>query len=123
MKQIKVFYSIRNAGDGSAYLEWFLTDKAAQRDQEIMDEPWGEDCCGSVETFEGSDIHNKALKNETSVTILNILERELDSIDGVSVYTYPDSVSFWGLDNVDSETKANLLVILKEFNPKLNYRL
>jgi hypothetical protein len=58
-----VWYSIRNGGDGSAYPHWFLTEEDAERDQENMDEGWGEPCTGSVETYEGSDIWNEAIEN------------------------------------------------------------
>jgi len=63
MKKVIVWYSIQNGGDGSAYPAWFLTEDDAERDQEDMDEGWGESCTGSVETFEGADIHKKAIEN------------------------------------------------------------
>lgn len=63
LEKVVVWYSIQNGGDGSTYLHWFLTKKEANLDQENMDEGWGEPCIGSVETFIGSDIYNKALKN------------------------------------------------------------
>jgi len=62
MEKINLFYSIRNAGDGSCYLVWFLTQKEATEDQDNQDEGWGEDCSGKVETFEGSNIHKDALE-------------------------------------------------------------
>ncbi len=64
MKKIVVWYSIQDGGDGSAYPSWFLTEEKAQEDQENMDFGWGEPCLGSVETFEGSDIHQEAIQNE-----------------------------------------------------------
>lgn len=61
MKKIVVWYSIQNGGDGSAYPNWFLTEELAEEDQDNMYEGWGESCTGSVETFEGSDIHQEAV--------------------------------------------------------------
>jgi len=61
MNKIKVFYACGNGGDGSIYLNWFLTQDEASDWEESQDEGWGEDCTGSVETFEGSDIHIEAL--------------------------------------------------------------
>ena len=58
-----VWFSIQNGGDGSAYPDWFLTEEEADKDQEEMDEGWGESCIGSVETFKGSDIHKRAIEN------------------------------------------------------------
>ena len=46
------------------YFKWFLTAEAAQYDQDNLDEDRGEDCSGSVETFEGSDIHLKAIASD-----------------------------------------------------------
>jgi hypothetical protein len=63
MKKITIWYSIQNGGDGSAYPDWFLTEDEAEQNQENMDEGWGESCTGSVETFEGSDIHQEAIEN------------------------------------------------------------
>jgi len=63
MKKIVVWYSIQNGGDGSAYPDWFLSEDAAKKDQEEMDEGWGEPCYGSVETFIGSNIHKEASRN------------------------------------------------------------
>jgi transcriptional regulator with XRE-family HTH domain len=60
--KVEVWYSIRNGGDGSAYPIWFLTEELAEKDQEEMDEGWGEPCIGMVETLLGSNIHTKALK-------------------------------------------------------------
>lgn len=57
MEKVVVWYSIRNYGDGSAGLSWFLTKEQALKDQARMLEPWSEDCYGSVETFIGSKIH------------------------------------------------------------------
>ncbi len=63
MEKIKIWFSIQNGGDGSAYPDWFLTEEEAENDQENMDEGWGEPCTGMVETYVGSNIHKKALEN------------------------------------------------------------
>lgn len=60
MKKIKLWYSVSNGGDGSAYPHFFLTEDHAYKDQEMMSEGWGEHCTGMVETFEGSNIHVEA---------------------------------------------------------------
>lgn len=66
MNKIIIWYSIHNGGDGSAYNVWFLTEEEANIDQENhnQNEGWAEDCTGHVETFEGSDIHLKAMNNK-----------------------------------------------------------
>jgi hypothetical protein len=60
MEKIVVWYSIQNNGDGSCSLKWFLSENEAEKDQEDMDEGWGEPCYDSVETFVGSNIHREA---------------------------------------------------------------
>ena len=69
MKKIIIWYSIQNGGDGSAYPAWFLTEEESESDQENMNEGWGESCNGSVETFEGSNIHNEAIENSKKIKI------------------------------------------------------
>jgi hypothetical protein len=63
MTKVVVWYSVQNGGDGSAYPGWFLTEEDAQYDQDNMCEGWGESCLGSIETFEGSDVHTDAKGN------------------------------------------------------------
>ena len=64
MIKVVVWFSIQGGGDGSAYPDWFLSGEQANFDQENLYEGWGEPCIGSVETFEGSDIHNTAVENK-----------------------------------------------------------
>ncbi len=65
MIKVKAFYGCRNEGDGSPYLKWFLTQKeATDWEQEEPEDSFGADCTGSVETFEGSDIHREAISNK-----------------------------------------------------------
>ena len=58
-----VYYSIRNGGDGSANLTWFLTEEEARQDQMNQREGWGDICTGYVETYVGSNIHQEALNS------------------------------------------------------------
>lgn len=63
LEKIVVWWSIQNGGDGSAYPKWFLNEEDCEWDQDNMWEGWGEPCYGHVETFIGSDIHEKAIEN------------------------------------------------------------
>jgi len=45
----KVWYSVQNGGDGSAYPQWFESEALATFDQDNMDEGWGECCTGSLD--------------------------------------------------------------------------
>jgi hypothetical protein len=64
MKIIKLWYSIRNHGDGSAYPHWFGSATTANKDQDLQSEGWGESCTGSIQSFEGSDEHKSAIEND-----------------------------------------------------------
>lgn len=63
MKKIEIYYAILNGSDGSAHINWYLEEEHASKADESQDEGWGEPCTGSVETFEGSDIHREAEEN------------------------------------------------------------
>ncbi len=45
---MKIYYSVQNGGDGSAYPWFFTTQELAEWDQDNMDEGWGESCVGSL---------------------------------------------------------------------------
>ncbi len=64
VKILTLWYSIRNHGDGSAYPHWFGSEATARKDQDLQEEGWGESCIGSIQSFEGSDEHKKALEND-----------------------------------------------------------
>lgn len=44
----KIWYSVQNGGDGSAYPELMESEGLAEIDQEWMDEGWGEPCVGCI---------------------------------------------------------------------------
>lgn len=66
MKELKIYYSIGNGGDGSAYLKYMESEKLADWDQEHMYEGWAESCCGVMEFQSNSEIS----------TNLNIITKE-----------------------------------------------
>lgn len=66
LQKVVVYYACMNGGDGSVSLRWFLSSDAANDAEDSQSEGWGENCTGSVETFVGSDIYNKAVRNENS---------------------------------------------------------
>jgi hypothetical protein len=46
--ELKIYYSVRNGGDGSAYPTFMESLELAEWDQEHMSEGWGESCTGSL---------------------------------------------------------------------------
>lgn len=60
MYRVKLFYSVQNGGDGSAYPHLFESLELADWDQEHMYEGWGENCSGFFE-----------LESESPITLLD----------------------------------------------------
>lgn len=75
LQKVVVYYACFSGGDGSVHLRWYLDQETASDEEYSQDEGWGEDCTGHVETFVGSDIHKKAVENDTRVK--NSPERKL----------------------------------------------
>jgi hypothetical protein len=55
MSNLKIWYSVGNGGDGSAYPQWFENERLTEIDQELMMEGWGETCNGYIEV-EGDNL-------------------------------------------------------------------
>ena len=52
----RIYYSIQNGGDGSAYPRWMESEELARWDQDHMDEGWGESCDGYIEVQSDTEI-------------------------------------------------------------------
>lgn len=52
---MKIWYSVQNGGDGSAYPQFFENKRLTEIDQELMEEGWGEPCNGYIE-IEGENM-------------------------------------------------------------------
>lgn len=65
--RLKVFYSVRNGGDGSAYPTFMESKELAEFDQAHMNEGWGESCAGSILFESDSEIRclNKITTKES----------------------------------------------------------
>jgi hypothetical protein len=63
MHTLKLFYSVRNGGDGSAYPTFMNSQALADYDQENMDEGWGESCTGVI-----------TLKSESPISVVEEIE-------------------------------------------------
>ena len=46
--EYKIWYSVENCGDGSAYPKFCESEELAEIHQEYLDEGWGEPCVGFV---------------------------------------------------------------------------
>lgn len=100
MKIIQLWYSVRNHGDGSAYPHWFGSQETADKDQDLQDEGWGESCIGSIQSFEGSNEHQEALKNDAEQAKRLSLEEDMEvTVKGELVcitYIGEDYIEFTG---------------------------
>ncbi len=67
VKKVKVWGLLVSAGDGSAYVQWYLTEKDTKKADEKEDKDCGpvfsEICNEMAETYEGSNIHREAVEN------------------------------------------------------------
>lgn len=63
----KLWYSVQNCGDGSAYPRLFLNEKDATKDQDDQEEGWGETCIGSFDSYGGSNSHTEAQNNSVAI--------------------------------------------------------
>ena len=62
MSKLTLWYSVSNGGDGSAYPQFFETERLTEMDQELMEEGWGECCNGSIEII-AQLLENKEVKD------------------------------------------------------------
>jgi hypothetical protein len=72
----KVYYSLRNNGDGSAGLLWFDGQALANIDQEFQDEGFAEPCTGWITIKHGLSIE---IQDDVAMvdTVLADIEEEL----------------------------------------------
>ena len=68
---MKIYYSIQNGGDGSAYPLFFTREDLTEWDQEHMDDGWGEPCTGEIE-IHGGNIQVPEAMDEVSYWLLRI---------------------------------------------------
>jgi len=66
----KIWYSVQNCGDGSAYPMLCSSKELAKLDQEYMDEGWGEDCVGCITIESDASIIGIKEKVETPESML-----------------------------------------------------
>lgn len=78
MAQLTIWYSVSNGGDGSAYPQWYETERLTEMDQDLMDEGWGECCNGSI-TVEGDNLKFIDLRITTRQEYIEELKERLKS--------------------------------------------
>jgi hypothetical protein len=80
--KLKIWYSIQNGGDGSAYPRWMESEELAEWDQRNMDEGWGEPCTGYIEVQADS----KITVNEEITTIEDIIKEKEEDLEWALKY-------------------------------------
>ena len=74
----KVYYSVNNSGDGSAYPKFFESEKCSDFHQYLLNEygeGWGEDCVGELEIESDGPIKVKGIR--TDLQYIAELKQEL----------------------------------------------
>lgn len=74
---MRIWYSVSNGGDGSAYPQFMESERIAEMDQELMHEGWGESCTGYIEV-EGDNIVIKS-RIQTEAEYIEELKERLKS--------------------------------------------
>lgn len=66
----KIWYSVQNCGDGSAYPKLMESEELCELDQKYMDEGWGESCTGSIviESNAPITVKNEIITVEEAIT-------------------------------------------------------
>lgn len=78
MARLTLWYSVGNGGDGSAYPQWFESERLTEMDQELMSEGWGECCNGSI-TIEGDNMKPVGMFITTKQEFIKELDDIIDS--------------------------------------------
>jgi hypothetical protein len=101
----RIYFSIQNGGDGSAYPRWFESEELAEWDQRHMDEGWGEPCCGYVEAQSDSEI----TFNEEITTIEDIIKEKEEALEWALKYK-----SEWSANPDTIRDEIHELKVMKE---------
>lgn len=72
----KIWYSVENYGDGSAYPKFMENKKLCEIDQQYANESWGESCVGYLEIESDSPI--KVAKLITTNDVIQETEKDLN---------------------------------------------
>ena len=81
----KIWYSVENCGDGSAYPRLMESEELCELDQEHMDEGWGEPCIGYIEVKSNGPI--KVTDVQTAEDVKKDIEEWLE--DEMEEYAQP----------------------------------
>jgi hypothetical protein len=71
----KIYYSVENCGDGSAYPRWMESEELAELHQKFMDEGWGESCTGWL-TIE----HDSPIKILNEIKTVDSMIKEIEEL-------------------------------------------
>ena len=110
LKATTVAYSIQNGGDGSAYPSWFMDYSEAEHDQDNLDEGWGEVCAGIVQTYEGSDIHMKALAGSAEKKIVAALSSFAEPNE---IWVHNNTITVFGCTSTEKLSEIQDILDLK----------
>lgn len=105
MAKFTLYYSVQNGGDGSAYPQFFETERLTEMDQEVMSEGWGEPCNGIIE-FEGDNIKLLRPKVTTVADFIQELEERLEP--GAGYFEYLDESEIKKIQEYLKELKENV---------------
>jgi hypothetical protein len=85
---MKVYYSIINGGDGSAYPHWYESQELADWDNDHQSEGWGETCTGSIE-FTGEALFDIKTKEGY---LVNLFMKEDENFEEFKEDFFPNEI-------------------------------
>ena len=78
MTKTKIYYNIRNAGDGSAYVVFFDSEKLADLDAKYDWDPFAEYCTGHITIEHDGDIKISHPEIMTRQDVIKEIKEELE---------------------------------------------
>ena len=83
----KIWYSVQNCGDGSAYPKLMESEELCEIDQRFMYEGWGESCVGCIEVKSKEPIVVTKI-----ITLDNVIKETEKELTESWVKDYPEEI-------------------------------
>ncbi len=97
--KLTLYYSVSNGGDGSAYPQFFNTEKLAQWHQDHQYEGWGESCTGEI-IVEGNNLNCSMLQTKEGY-YLDIFLNDEDGVNDFVTQFFPNGLPEFTVEIVD----------------------
>ena len=100
----RIWYSVQNGGDGSAYPKFMESGELAEWDQEHMYEGWGESCTGSISIESNSEISCKDIVSKEEY-LIEYMENEDDNLADFIDEFFPNGLPTFRVETEEAKGK------------------